>query len=78
MNIAEQGRLGKIEQVVVALDFPLIVGKPITPEGFLVQLQVLDHGPHSAIKNHNAFLQGLVELVETGGAISHRITSGYR
>jgi hypothetical protein len=77
VNIAEQGRLGQVQQVIVALDFAIIVGKPIAPEGGFIQLEVLDHGTHTAIEHDNAFLQSLVKLLQTGFAIGHKVLPGF-
>src|SRR5690606_20639019 len=60
VDIAEQGRLGKVEQIVIALDIAVVILEPIAPESGFVQFLVLDHGAHGTVKNNNPFLEGLV------------------
>ncbi len=72
MDVAEQGRLGKVQQVIVALNFPFVILESIAPECGLIQFLVLDHGAHATIKNDNPLLEGLVQLFQACIAIGHR------
>ena len=78
MNVSQQGRLGQIQQVIVTLNLPIIVGKPVAAERLLIQFLVLNHGSHTAVENHNAFLQGFVKLFQASVAIGHSLYSGCR
>ena len=64
MYIAEQGGLGQVQKVIIALNLTVIIGKPVATERCLVQFQVLDHGAHAAIKDDDAFFQGVAKLFQ--------------
>ena len=72
MDIAEQGRLGQVEEIVVALNVPVEILESVAPECGFVQLLVLDHGAHATIEDDDAFLEGLMKLFQAGSTIGHR------
>jgi hypothetical protein len=54
--------LSEAEQVVVSFQVLRPVLEPLTAKGSFVQLVGLDHGPHRAVENNNAFAQQALKL----------------
>ena len=59
VNGTDHFRLGDTQQVVVALEIALPVGKAFAPEIGLLERALLDHRAHRAIENHDALGQKL-------------------
>ena len=68
MNIANNGRLCDAQQVVVALDITMPVGKALAAKILFFQLVSLNHGSHGAIEQQNARLSSAYESFKTGMA----------
>ena len=62
VDAADHIGLREHEQVVVALDVPVPVGKALAAVIRLLELVLLDHGAHGAIENQDAFVQQLSDL----------------
>ena len=54
VDLADQRRLGQRQQIVVALEVLLPVGKALASKGGLVQCVTLDHGAHGTVENQHA------------------------
>ena len=69
----DQFRLGKAQQVVIALQVLVEVRKAFAPVLALVQLLLLDHGAHGAIQDQDALGERGVELLEAvaAGLLGH-------
>src|SRR4029077_20425555 len=57
MDFLDNGGLCEVQQIVVPfLTLPPIF-EPLTPKRSLVQLPLLDHGPHGPVEDQNALVQ---------------------
>ena len=61
MDLGDGVRLRQVQQVVIALEVPVPVGKARAAEVGLVQAELLDHGPHRTVENEDAFRRGLLQ-----------------
>ena len=65
VDVLDRLRLGQDQQIVVAADVAVKIGKARAAERGLVILQALDHGAHGAVEHQNAFAGG----GEQGGSL---------
>ena len=49
--------LRQVQEVVMSLQFFFPVLEPLATKCCLIQLPLLDHGPHSPIKDYDTFLE---------------------
>ena len=57
MNLLDDGGLREVQQIVVPLLILFPIFEPLAPKRRLVQLPLLNHGPHSPVEDENALLQ---------------------
>ena len=57
MDVLNDGRLGKIQEIIVALEILLPVFKSLATKGRLIQLPLLNHGSHGPVKNEDPALE---------------------
>ena len=59
MDAGDDIGAGQRQQVVIALEIVLMVGKAFPPVVRILQALGLDHGPHGAVDHQYAVAQGL-------------------
>ena len=59
MNVFDDRRLREIQQIVMPLEILLPILEALTSKGRLIQLPLLNHRPHRAIKDQDPFVQHL-------------------
>jgi hypothetical protein len=57
MDLLDNGGLREVQQVVVPFLVLLPIFEPLATKRGLVQLPLLDHGPHGSVEDQNALLQ---------------------
>jgi hypothetical protein len=57
MDLLDNGGLREVQQIVMPSLIFLPIFEPLASKRGLVQLPLLDHGPHGPIEDQNALLQ---------------------
>lgn len=57
VDVLNDGRLGNIQEIIVALEVLLPVLEALTAKGRLIQLPLLNHGPHRSIEDQDSALE---------------------
>ena len=68
VNVADDLRLGQHQQVIVALDIHMPVGKALATIIRLLEFVALDHGAHGAIQDEDALLEMRLQQL---GCVGH-------